>query len=465
MQTTLMNTKDWAMVEFSDAQLGDIRRTRRLVEVAAGLASNPSGTLPGAFPDWADLKAAYRFFSSEDVTYEQIIDPHWTHTRAACQEPGEYLLIEDTTDLDFTSLLAASDLGRIGDDGGRGLYVHTTLAFRVESWNDQDAPEGTVVGLFAQKCWARTNSTRCSKEKKGDRLRRRRESERWAAAFEACGGPPPGVRWTYVADRESDIYEVFGRCEDNRVDFIVRASQPRALVKEDRSLFEAIAKGPIFGRFSLDLRARAGQAARTAELEVRARRVTLRAPWRPGGAPEPREVMVVEAREVHAPAGIKPIRWVLLTSWPCNTFRQVMRVVKAYSRRWLIEEYHKALKTGAGIEQTQLSAADRIQALLGVLAVVAVRLLNTKLLASTRPDEPVAAGEFGPEALAILEAKWGKPAGGWTCSSILIAIARLGGFLARKGDGNPGWLTIWRGWQKLMLMTHGFTIAMEEKCG
>jgi len=375
------------------------------------------------------------------------------------------LLIEDTTQLDFTSHAAAKDLGRIGDDGGRGLYVHSTLALRVERWNAQQEPEVSVMGLLGQKCWARPDSTRCSKEKKRNRLQRPRESERWAAVFEETGGPGPSARWTYVGDRESDIYETFGRCKDRDVEFIIRANQPRALADEGGSIFQAVSKAPILGRFSLDLRARPGQAARTAELEVRARPVTVRAPWRPGGKLEPREIRVVEAREIDAPEGTKPIHWVLLTSWRCQNFQQTMRVVKAYSRRWLIEEYHKALKSGAKVEGTQLETADRIEALLGILAVVSVRLLNTKLLAASRPDTPLAPEDFGPEALVILEAHWGKPAEGWTYSSVLVAIARLGGFLARKSDGNPGWLTIWRGWQRLMTLVQGFTLATGEKCG
>ena len=465
MKTQLMNAMEWASIQFCQAQLGDPRRTRRLIKVACALAKTSHGTLPGTFSRWADLKAAYRLFSQENVTYEKIINPHWSHTRKACRQPGEYLLIEDTTQLDFTSHLAAEDLGRIGDDGGRGLFVHSTLALRVERWNDRQEPDVTVLGLFGQKCWARPESIRCRQEKKRDRLLRPRESQRWAEVFHDIACPDSQSKWTYVADRESDIYEVFGRCRAKRIDFIIRANQPRALAKEDRSVFQAVSEVPVLGRFTIDLRSRPGQAARKAKMELRAKTVTLRAPWRPAGAQQPFEVTVVEACEVEAPAGVKPIRWVLLTSWPCADLRGAMRVVKAYARRWLIEEYHKALKSGVGVEQSQLSTAGRIQALFGILAVVAVRLLNTKLLARTHPSEPVAPEEIGPEALTILEAEWGKPDGGWTYSSVLIAVARLGGFMARKHDGNPGWITIWRGWQKLMLMVQGFSLSNGETCG
>jgi hypothetical protein len=176
-------------------------------------------------------------------------------------------------------------------------------------------------------------------------------------------------------------------------------------------------------------------------------------------------VNLVEAKEVNAAPGDDPIHWVLLTSWPCGTAQEAMRVVKAYTRRWLIEEYHKALKTGTGVEDSQLGTAQRIEALLGILAVTAVRLLNRKLMATTHPDQPVDRKELGEEAILILKATFGRPPGGWTNRDVLRSIARMGGFIGRKSDGEPGWITIWRGWDRLMTMVHGFTLAQEYKCG
>jgi hypothetical protein len=176
-------------------------------------------------------------------------------------------------------------------------------------------------------------------------------------------------------------------------------------------------------------------------------------------------VNIVEAKEVNAAPGDDPIHWVLLTSWPCVTEEEVMRVVKAYTRRWLIEEYHKALKTGTGIEDSQLETAQRIEALLAILAVTAARLLNRKLLATTRPDETVDKKELGDEARRILQATCGRPEDGWTNRNVLRAIAKLGGFIGRKSDGEPGWITIWRGWQRLMPMVQGYNLARSERCG
>jgi hypothetical protein len=172
-------------------------------------------------------------------------------------------------------------------------------------------------------------------------------------------------------------------------------------------------------------------------------------------------VTVVEVQEVHAPEGVKePLHWILLTSLSCTTLSESRRIVGRYTARWWIEEYHKALKSGAGVEDSQLKRAGRLESLIAVLAVVAVRLLNTKMLARSRPDGSEAKESFGPEALAILEKRFGRPKakGGWTNQNVLIATARLGGFLARKHDGLPGWQTIWRGWQRLIWMCEGLEV-------
>lgn len=459
MNPTLSTPSQWAQLEFSSVSLGDSRRRERLVQVASALAERPAASLPQVFADAAQLKAAYRFFSNKAVSFEQIATAHWQRTRQGLTEPGEYLLIEDTTDLDYSSHWHCQDLGRIGNDRGRGLFLHTTLAVRVEAWDLDHCPEVSVLGLAGQKCWARRGpSHRGNKERWRQRFKRARESERWAQVLQQMPTRPSQASWIYIADRESDIYEVFERCQQQDVDFIIRAQFARCLEGEDQLLFEAVSPMPALGTFEVALRTRPKSAARTARVEVRARQVTLRGVERPDGRRPPISIWVVEAREIDAPAGVKAIHWVLLTSLGATTWVEARRIVARYSKRWLIEEYHKALKTGAGIEKSELETADRIKALLGVLAIVAVRLLSAKLQAHTHPAKPVTKDMVGSEALSILEAKYGKPPQGWTNSSTLTAIARLGGFLARKGDGSPGWITIWRGWQRLETMVEGILI-------
>lgn len=458
----------WAAMEFEEAVLGDVRRTRGLVDLGARLACRPGGSLASVIPGWADLKRAYRLFARDEVTREAIVEPHIDRCREAISEPGEYFVVEDTTSLNFQTHLGIKGIGWMGH-GDRGLTVHTALATRVEEWDSMGVPNLAVIGMVRQQVWTRKGKPKTKGESKRDRMKRRRESERWARSVAEIGSPPIGVRRTYMADRESDIYEVFGLCQENGWDFIIRAKEPRALQTGGKNLFKAVRSAKVLGTMTVKLRsqsARPGRAAvraRVATVKVRATTVTLRPPYRPGGRGEPRTLNVVQVYEPAPPDGIEPLHWILLTSWTCDTLDQAWRVAQAYTTRWLIEEYHKALKTGAGCEDIQLTTLQRVTSLFGVLSVVATRLLNFKLLAATHPDEPVAREDIGPEILDVLEAKFGKPKGGWTNRTVIVAIAKIGGFIGRKSDGLPGWQTTWRGWQRLMNMVEGIELAAKKR--
>jgi hypothetical protein len=460
MNETFGDALSWSEKQFGEMDLGDRRRTKRGVLIGAALAKARGGTLPPAFKTKAELKAAYAFFETKAIRYQAILRPHLKATRRACREAGMYLLIEDTTDLDFTRKAASiQGLGYIGNGGGRGLFTHTTLAVQVEDWKDTGEPVLRVAGLFDQVCWARKETGRTARESRSDRWKRPRESARWAQAFEAMDAPPPDAQWVAAMDREGDIYEAFLKCLDHEVDFIIRAKEPRALSDEDQSLFEKVSSGPVRGTYEVTMKGRPGVPKRTAHLEVRACAATLRPPYRPGWKLEPLTLNIVEVREACPPAGVEPLRWLLLTTLPIDTWEAIRKIPKLYAVRWLVEEFHKILKTGLGIEESQLEKAEEIQKLLAFLSLIGVRLLELKLDAAYHPQERVNRKWVNPVMLAVLTAFFGSPKEGWTNAALLVNIARLGGFLARKSDGHPGWLTLWRGWQKLMLLTDGYRLA------
>jgi len=467
MSINLLPPAQWAQEEFALAELGDRRRTQRLVNIAARLAENPGGTLPQALPRWKELKAAYRFFDQPKVGPAEVQTPHWEATRSRCREPGEYLLIEDTTALDFSSHWATEGLGPIGNGRGRGLLLHTTLAVRVEHWNLEQRPEGVALGLFYQQSWVRTGPPKRGRESWRQRLQRPRQSQCWTAALDQTPPPPPGSQWVLLADREADFYEPIEHCQRLGVDFIIRSFRNRAQMDAPGHLHAAVGQLPERGAMEVELRARTGMAARVASVQVRSGPLHLKGPERPGQALGSLSLNVVEVREPNPPAGVAALHWTLLTSLPCEGWAQAQRIVGRYTARWWIEEYHKALKSGAGVEQSQLARAHRIETLTAVLAIIAVRLLNAQWLARVRPQEAVDPESFGPQALAILAVEWGEPPNGWTHQTALVAVARLGGFMARKGDGQPGWQTIWRGWQRLLWMCRAVDALLPKpkKCG
>ena len=196
---------EWAQPEFAFAPWGDVRRKQRLGHSAQKLAANPRGTLPQAFPDWAELKGAYRFFSAKGAAFDGIIGSPVERTQSNCREPGEYLLIADTTLGDYSHPPATPELGHGGDGNGRGFALPSALAVRVESWTLEQRPEGTLGGLFGQRC--RPPRPVPIGETRQQRLSRPRKSQRWAEAFKTAGVPPAGAPWIYLADRGSDFYE------------------------------------------------------------------------------------------------------------------------------------------------------------------------------------------------------------------------------------------------------------------
>lgn len=454
-----VTTEGWAREQFGGIDLGDERRTARVVKMASALAKECVGTLPSSMEGRAELEGAYRLMSNLAVRFEQLQETHRAQVHEACERRGEYLLIEDTTDLNYSRACPVEGLGWNGNPKERGFLLHTTLAARVEGWNEQDEPVLNLLGLFEQRLWTRKYAPHKG-EKQEDRLKRRRESERWAAGFQKWDAPVVG-HWTWVADREADIFECFERCQNAGTHFIIRACKPRVVCGEPSDLLTLARSGGNRGHVSVSLRSRVGQPAREALLRLQARTVTIRGPRRPGGRPGSRTMQVLLAREVGAPKGITPIEWVLLTDRSCEREEDCRRVVRAYAKRWLIEEYHKALKTGLRIEESQLETAHGLECLIGILAIVAIRLLQMKLLG--RVEAGQVALKLHPHLLSVLTQKQGVPAEGWTCEQVLRGVARLGGFLARKGDGDPGWLTIWRGWRRLSALLEGYTLAT-KKC-
>jgi hypothetical protein len=315
MNQTVLAPAQWAQMEFALVRLGDQRRTQRLVKIATRLAQSPGGTLPQAMPRWGELKAAYRFFSQPRNTYEQILRPHWERTQAACLEPGEYLLIEDTTLLDYTLHNAVEELGMIGNRG-RGLCLHSTLAMKVVAWDLEQRPEAVVMGLMAQQCWAQKH--RPAGETRNERMwRSSRMSKRWAEVLNTLASPPAGSTWTYVADREADFYEPIQRCQQRGVDFVIRACQNRRLADTAGRLWDRLNQAPVLGQVDLELRARPGTRARRARVQLRSTRVCLSGPWRPGGRQaDLEEIQVLEVKEVGSRAEVEPLHWILLTSLP-----------------------------------------------------------------------------------------------------------------------------------------------------
>lgn len=445
----MQSVTEWAQLNFGSCELGDKRRTNRLIQVAEQIASNPSASLPNQIEAWGDLKAAYNLFDREEVSFEAIARPHWEGSKQ--RAAGRYLVIGDTTELDFGKHREIEGVGPTGNGSGQGFLLHNALLV--------DADSEEIIGVAGQTIHYRDRKSK-KNENRSQRLKRKRESEVWGTVIDQVGQPPEGVSWVHVLDRGGDNFEVYCHLLQQNSEWVVRASKLNRYVlvgdsEERMKLSDYVRQLELLGSYTLSLRARDGQPARDAQIEVRVGRIKVPrphhvSPWVRKRKQPPIAMNVVEVIEVNAPADVKPIRWVLFTSLPVETFDDAWVVISYYEARWLVEEYHKALKTGCRAESRQLKTAGRLEAFVGLTSVVAVRLLQLKSLARTNPEVP--AQRVVPRVwlqMLKLARKGLNRVHDLTVGQFYREVAKLGGFLGRKSDGNPGWITIWRGWEKL----------------
>ena len=453
-----LEVEEWAIENFGACELGDIRRTRRTVKVAQQMAAHPDGSTPIQCERWGDLKAAYRLFDCEDVTFTALAEPHWRNTRRLAR--GRVLLLGDTMETDFGIHREVRGLGPTGDGDGRGFFLHSSLMVAADG--------GEIIGLAGQELFHRRPAP--EDENSYQARQRARESEVWGRVVDLVEKPADGVQYIHVFDRGADNLEVFCHLVQNECDWVIRAAQLHRTVRDDegndQQLEGLLHEQAVLGEYELKVRATKKQSARTARLEVRAAQVAIMRPKR--RTPYLKQIgfeqltqWVVEAREVDPPKGVEPLRWVLWTSLPVETFEQAWEILEYYESRWLIEEFHKAVKTGCSLEERQYTTADRLEAVAGMTSVLAIRLLQLKTVARTQPDLP--AENVVPHAwLLMLQALRRRKL--VTVRDFFRHLAGLGGFLMRKRDGEPGWITLWRGLEKLLLAVRGHC-AMKKRCG
>lgn len=457
-------------IHFGSAQLGDHRRTRRLVHTANLIAQHPGGTLPKKLQSPAALDGLYRLAESEAVTHEAVLEPHRQRTLQRMRDCDDVvLIIHDTTMLDYTSIRSLrDDLGPIGKGHhARGYLCHNSLAITAGS--------RLVLGLAHQILFCREEAppgeTRAQR-----RTRQGRESRLWTRGSRAIPAAPVGKLWVDVCDRGADSFEYIDHKHLTGGHYLVRSSHNRWMEIADadgrpqRHKLHDSARGlPPLGCKTVAVPARGQQPARTAKLVRSAAAVTLIPPRRKRGEHrrEPLPSFVVVAREIDAPAGAEPVEWILLTDLGVTDLEDIVRILHWYGGRWTVEDYHKAMKTGCAVEALQLTTAERLRPVLALLSVVAVSRLELRD-AGRAPEADIcpATELFSEEGVAILAVwRYGTPRTDLTVREFSLALARLGGHQNRLGDGPPGLLVLWRGWTELQAMVRGAAAARLLRCG
>ena len=451
----------WILEETKTANLGDERLNRRLSKLLEMLSRRPTESIPTASKGWEETKAAYRFLDNEAATLGSVLKSHGDATRERIRREKTILLVQDTTELDYSSKKQTKGLGKLNYESQLGVHLHTTLAV---------TQDRVCLGVVKAEVLVR--------EKLGDNKRSKlpieeKESMRWLTSYreaQEIAGDNANVQVISVADREGDIYDIFAESEKakgvNKAEWIIRASQNRKLLERDeednyKKLFKKIDEAPVLGIVEFNLPRAKDRKARKVKQEIRAIAITLKAPYRKEKKFPDIKINVVVAKEVKAPKGIDPIKWIILTSLPTETKEEALQVVEWYLCRWQVEIFFKILKVGCDVEELQLKTIDRIKPCLGLYMIIAWRILYIMMLGRSCPNIPCSAVFEDEEwqAAYIVVCRKAPPKAPPNLDKMVRMIASLGGFLNRKGDGYPGPQTIWIGIQR----NRDFVIAMEAQ--
>jgi len=447
------------------------------VKIASALARDPMGSFPKQLGGQAATKAAYRFLESAQTSYEQLLRPHLEQTQALMQQQGRVLLIQDLTEIDYEHHPKTSGLGPIGNGSHQGYLLQTVLA--VEPTSKQ------VLGIAAQEAFLREPAPAGETSHQRDQ-RKQKESQVWQRQAQRIGPAPQGCDYIHVGDRGSDIFAFLREClrqgcgfvvrvqHDRRVDLRVelaqtplapgarrRGTQRPAGQPGAQHLFEEVRSWPVMGHQTIHLDGNHKRKERDAHLCIGWGTLRLWPPDGEAGKGElPLVVTVVRTWEPEPPQGTEALEWLLLTSIAVASGADAWERVEWYRLRWIVEDYHQGLKTGCQIEARQVQTYEGLRTVLGFLAPLAVRLLQVRDVARKDPERP--AQEVLPADVVKVVAHLAHVAPSrLTARGCWHRIAQAGGYLGRKGDGEPGWKTLWKGWLYVQTLLEGVHLASE----
>lgn len=470
---------------------GDKRLTKRLIKLSDSLVSLPESSINQACGGWSETKAAYRFFQNENVNIAKILSAHVKRTVERAKNYTTILAIQDTSYISYnghhktTGLCKlTSRMGTYNKIEGTGLIMHTTLA---------TTPEGLPLGMLDQKISSRKPVPEEIKELKkkshGNAIPiESKESIRWLDSFqESCKHfNAKNTRVVTICDREGDMYDFFELAHRIGAPVLVRASQDRAINKVKRyskkkseKLWSVVEKFPCQGTISIEVPARNNKPSRVAILEVRFGVFTMNLPRNnfksrkenisDDGLIMSLPLTAIYVVEKNPPSEEEALEWMLLTNLFVRNFKEAVEKIRWYCLRWKIEVFHKILKSGFLVEECRLGTAARLRRYLTVISVIACRIFFITLIGRTNPDLPCTfllnEVEWKILYLKIYKIK-SCPNNIPTIKEAIRLIAQLGGFLGRLNDGNPGPITLWRGWRRLSDLVEGVFLSRSSHiCG
>ncbi|MFC1759580.1 IS4 family transposase [Planctomycetota bacterium] len=439
--------------ELDGMDLGDKRLNKRSRQLIEALSSNCEGSINAACDGWGDTIAAYRFFDNPAVEPERILAPHVEATKRRMKEHPVVLVIQDTTELDYTSH-APDDARHLNKVSRLGLYDHTHLAV---------TPDGLSLGVVGVEYFDREAESLGKARQRENLPIEEKESIRWLDGYRLASqldNDCPETQVVSVADREADIYDIFVEWQENTAttDFIIRARIARSTLERDpdagraayRKVRDEVAASELRTTRVLDLRGTPKRKARRAELEIRAIQVTVKPPHARSRLPVV-VYNVVLMEEVNGPGDGTDVSWLLITSLPIDTVEDVLRVVDYYVARWTVEVFFRVFKTGCRVEEIQLEKLSRLKNCLAFYKIIAWRIMYLTYMNRECPSLPCDAVfddcEWKPVWRVVTKTE--LPQTPPSLSEFMSLLARLGGYNNRAKEHPPGPQPIWIGLRRM----------------
>lgn len=450
----MVDNAKWAEKTFGKTNLGDPRRTSRLVKLAQTLANEPGKPFVSITESPADMEGAYRFIRNESVDATSIAEAGFKVTAAYAEQHNTLLALEDTTTISYSHKSVRNELGHVNQGNRvRGMLAHSVLLFSPESKE--------IVGLIEQSRWTRDIKTRGKRAKHAITPYTKKEGYKWESASTnmsaRLGAKIDDV--VSVCDREADIYEYLLYKLTTKQRFVVRSMQSRHIEEDDNKLYHYASQLESAGKKEVYIAQKGGRKARTATLDIVFAPVTLKVPNNKRGDSLPLYyVGCVERSDSN-----EALHWHLLTNEPVTTKSQALKIIGYYEHRWLVEEYHKAWKSdGTNIEASRLQSRDNVERLVTINAFVAVRILQLKF-AKEQPDDCSCEQILSSKAWKLLWLKRVNKTLPDTVPSMKWAyteLAKLGGWKDTKRTGRASVKVLWQGWFKLQTILEGYELAM-----
>lgn len=444
---------DWASNEMGCVALGDKRLDKRAIKILEVFGNQPEHSIPQAFPTRAEAQACYRFFDSDLVDDQKLLQPHFKATLKRIQQQEVVLIPSDTTSLNFTGRTALEDSGYISSNNAQGFFLHASIAV---------TPERLALGVVGNKLWAREKE-KVKKVHRDLRSVEEKENLRWLESYRNArliAQKCPDTQIVNIVDREGDFYELLLESQEQQSEkrsahLIVRGRYDRVLKSPDgrpSRLLKALEESPELGRVSFILSDRDGQPERKVQQVYKAREIVIQGKEKIGVASKAITMNAVALQEVDCPPDVEPINWTLLTTLPIKSLEEVQKIIKYYLCRWEIEVFFKTYKSGCKVEEKQLRTADRLYPLFTIFLMVAWRVHYLLNLSRVFPHLPC--------TVTFDDAEWKSgymaatrqrelPEQIPTLDEMMRYVGMLGGYLNRRKDPPPGAKAIWKGITRL----------------